>query len=96
MEWSIDGAVDAAGDYLVTLLYTAGEHRLDIQKVELLRDGNVLSTDQHEGETGSVHRNNQYRLKVPTGDLQGLSIRAVVRSDGGSDSNGVVKLHRAE
>ena len=91
--WDVSDAVKKAGDVIVLFQYTSGGCRLDIDGVELLVDGQMVSTDTHFGRTGYEDVNNMFRLKI--GDIKSgakIELRAKVRSDGGSDSSGTVYL----
>lgn len=72
--------------------YTGGRHRLDIQSVVLVADGKVVATETHDGFAGTPSERNSYRLAFPAGVSanNGCCIRAVVRGNGGNDSNGRV------
>jgi hexosaminidase len=92
-EWDVTGKIKRAGNVQVLFLYSSGEHRLEIQKVELLEDGKVVSVDEHAGSTGHVDSANTYKLKLPKLNPQSKYVlRAKVRADGGNDSNGEIYL----
>jgi hexosaminidase len=90
-EWDISPQITKAGNVEVTFQYTGGTHRLDINKAELLQNGAVIATDQHDGTTGGRTEGNIYRFALPN-YVAGAkySLRANVRSDGGNDSNGEI------
>lgn len=91
--WDITSHLDGSGTYRVTFQYTSGGHRLDIQSVELLEDGKVIAEDRHWGTTGGRNENNTYTLKIPEFRKSSTyKLRASVRSDGGTDSNGQLYL----
>jgi hexosaminidase len=85
-EWDVSPAFRRAGDYDVLFSFTSGEHRLDIEWVEVVVDGKPTPRDTHPGRTGGDNKGNNYRVKVGTGSK--FVLRASVRSDGGADSNG--------
>lgn len=91
-EWPLP-EIPEAGEYAVTFSYSGGDHRLDIFWAEIVADGKVVARDEHEGVTGGFDRANVYRFKVPSA-LKGAVLRARVRADGGSDSNGGLTLLR--
>lgn len=91
MNWNVGFLLKETGTYEVTFQYTSGAHRLDIQSVELLADDKIVASDHHLGITGTITKDNVYRLTVNDYDPSvSYVLRAVVRSDGGSDSNGHV------
>lgn len=84
---------DRAGDYAIKFLYTKGSCRLDIESLELLKNGNVISQDKHNGSTGHKHDNNIYNLQLKEVAFgTKYELRAKVRSDGGNDSHGCITL----
>ncbi|MBP7937712.1 MAG: beta-N-acetylhexosaminidase [Phycisphaerae bacterium] len=93
LDWDITTAVRKTGPLGVQMLYQRGAHALDIQSVVLLEDGHEISRDEHQGRTGAAHAANDYQLRV--GAVKPGSIyrlRARIRSDGGTDSHGVILL----
>ncbi|MEZ0324403.1 MAG: beta-N-acetylhexosaminidase [Fimbriimonas sp.] len=92
-EWDVTGKIKRAGSFRVLFLYTSGDHRLNIQGVQLLEDGKMISADDHEGFTGHNDIKNTFKLTAPTLKATSkYSIKAKVRADGGSDSNGDIYL----
>jgi len=95
MEWDVTPQVTANGAWGARFDYTSGSHRLDIAWAELLQDGTAVARDEHEGMSGGSYKNNAYLLDLPT-FVPGAhyTLRARVRSDGGSNSNGDVFFAR--
>lgn len=92
-EWDISAHVAGNGNYDVAFQYTHGGHRLDIEWVEILINGQVAGRDEHPGKTGLETVGNTYRfdgLIVPANAR--VSLRASIRSDGGTDSNGDISV----
>ena len=70
-----------------------GAHRLDVQSAALLINGEQVSIDVHDGVTGTRSSNNVYRLELKARPVNAVvTLRASVRSDGGSDSNGEILI----
>jgi hexosaminidase len=95
--WDITPGMKGPGHYEITFDYTGGRHRLDIEWAALLVDGKEAGRDAHPGRTGGSAHDNTYRIPVdalPAGAR--CELRASVRSDGGSDSNGQVLLLRKD
>ncbi len=94
--WDVSSAISGPGEYAVTFEFRGGEHRLDIENVELISAGKVLAGDAHSGRAGGQHVDNVYRLRVealpPKTPVQ---LRARVRCDGGSDSNGDILVRKS-
>lgn len=94
-EWDLSQYLKAAGDYDLLFLFSGGGHRLDIEWVELVENGQPISRDEHPGRAGGEHKDNRYKLslkQVKPGAK--YVVRANVRSDGGNDSNGDIYLFR--
>lgn len=93
MRWDLNDDLETGGRYRIKFSYTSGRHRLDIQSVEILENGKVVAEDNHTGITGAYNKDNIYNVTIPdckaTASYQ---LRAVVRSDGGTDSNGTIYL----
>jgi hexosaminidase len=90
-EWPL--SLTGAGEYSVTFAYTGGLCRLDIEWAEVLEDGKVIARDTHFGRTGGDDKDNQYSFKVASVKPGSRYIlRAHIRSDGGTDSNGEIYL----
>ncbi|MEW6746951.1 MAG: beta-N-acetylhexosaminidase [Planctomycetota bacterium] len=93
LTWDMTEHILRPGRYRVRFQYTQGAHRLGIEKVELLLDGKTVSSDEHRGMTGYQNEQNEYLLTLeeePHGKQ--LVLRASARSEGGTDSNGVIYL----
>jgi hexosaminidase len=96
-EWEITEHLKEAGKFEVTFLYTGGSCRLDVQWAEIAVNGKCVARDAHWGTTGGRHEQNVYTLEV--GELPAdarITLRAQIRSDGGTDSNGEIHLSRAD
>ena len=87
-EWDISSALPAAGRFAAIFSYTGGQHRLEIEWVELLCDGAVIARVDQKGWTGNAEKNNEYKFTLKPGQRGKFTLRASVRSDGGTDSNG--------
>ena len=93
IQWDVTDAVDVTGAYAVKFQYTAGGHRLDISKVELLQNDKVVTVDEHQGITGGSSKDNTYTLPLENAkDSAVYKLRATIRSDGGTDSNGEITI----
>jgi len=87
--------IKTPGTYEVLFQYKSGEHRLDIDWVELLEDDKVIARDQHLGITGHRDKNNTYHLAAPcVNDGSCYTLKASIHSDGGQDSNGDITLKK--
>lgn len=93
--WDITPAADQAGPATVVFQYTSGGHRLDIEWIELLVNGQVALRVNQYGITGLFNRDNRYAVNIPVVPRGGkLELRANVRGDGGGDSNGDILVVR--
>lgn len=86
--WDVTRHVTRSGPHRVTFMYTGGTHRLDIQKVEILSGEQVVASEEHWATAGGRHENNTYTLHFPDPASGPVRVRAEIRSDGGTDSNG--------
>lgn len=88
-EWDVSEAVRHSGDYAFLFQYSGGECRLDIEWIEVMVDGKAAARLDQKGMTGAADKDNVYRVNVPgvSGGSRVL-LRASVRTDGGTDSNG--------
>ncbi len=88
-EWTLKEGFEKPGRYRIAFQYTHGAHRLDIEWAELRGDGVVVARVTHPGTAGAAHKNNAYvfpDVRMKPGMT--WTLRARVRADGGSDSNG--------
>jgi hexosaminidase len=91
LEWDITAQVKRGGFQEVVLVYQRGQHALQIQSVTLLEDGQERARDEHLGLTGAIHEKNSYRVGVAAAkDGATYTLRARVRTNAGTDSQGVV------
>lgn len=94
MTWDItSGLAGFAGAGRVVFQYSSGGHRLDIEWIEILKNGSVVQRVDQYGITGLFNRDNRYSITIPahgTGDK--IELRARVKGDGGGDSNGDITL----
>jgi hexosaminidase len=89
--------IDANGFWYLDFVYKHGGHRLDMRSVKLLENGTEISSDIHNGFSGNSLTNNRYRVQVKDFNAsKKYSIEVEMRSDGGTNSNGIISIERAE
>ena len=94
LEWDVTKKVYANGRINAAFFYTKGEHFMDIQKVELLEDGKVISTDEHDGladKFRGTYKTKTYFYALKVDDYKASSkytVRAMVKGKDGVDSYG--------
>lgn len=94
-EWDITGKITGPAEAKIRFQYTNGAHRLDIEWAEILIDGAEISRDAHRGVTGATDKDNVFTFKIPAFKLGAkITLRANVRSDAGTDSNGEIQLDK--
>jgi len=72
-----------------------GSEKLEINKVSIEINGEVIAKDEHFGETGIRNKGNDYRLVIPEGvGGKDAVLRAVVRTTGNRQSYGRVLMVR--
>jgi hexosaminidase len=95
LEWNVTDLIREPGSYEVTFAFRRGTHRLAIRSVELLANGKLTAAEQRAGVTGKVNSGNTYRLSIPpTAPGAAFTLRAEVRAEGGTDSNGEILIRR--
>ncbi len=94
-QWDITSQVKDASVYVAYFSYSGGASRLDIEWTELLENGVPISRDTHNGTTGGEDKGNEFVVQVYNFKPGAKYVlRASVRSDGGTDSNGDIFLFR--
>lgn len=72
-----------------------GDSRFDMKNVSLEADGAFAKvSDNHEGYTGGKKKDNVFTLTIPDNQDKKVTLRAMVRCDGNSNSNGVITIRR--
>ncbi|MDQ2799676.1 MAG: family 20 glycosylhydrolase, partial [Armatimonadota bacterium] len=93
LDWDVTSQVHGPGTYTLHLNYEGGADALVMASAELLRDGQSVAHDVHDGRTGAVTSGRVYHLSLGTYDPAAhYAIRVRLRSDGGTDSHGAVWL----
>ncbi len=91
--YDLTNLLEKPGKFTVLFKYSSGSHQLGIEKVELLANGKVIATEAHRGVTGVRPENNGYQLELPSFENgTKYQVKAYIRSEGGTDSNGSVYL----
>jgi hexosaminidase len=89
--WDVAARITKSGNYTALFQFTGGDHRLDIEWAELLENGVVVARDNHKGQAGAQNRANSYSFELGSFKLGAkYELRANIRSDAGTDSNGEV------
>ena len=96
-EWNVD-ASDLPKLKGVLFTFTRGKSRLEIRSVALVADGKVVAEDKHDAFAGARSKTTTYNLNAPANAAanNGCLIRAVIKGDSGTDSNGIVTLILSE
>lgn len=92
--WDLTPHLSGVGKYDLLFDYTSGAHRLEIAWIEVVQGGRVLARIEQHGITGAFDENNVYRLDLAKLGSGAVTLRASVKSDGGTDSNGVILLSK--
>ena len=96
-EWDATDKVYASGRVIAGFYMTKGENNLNIKEVQLLEDGEVISTDNHQAtsvERKSIFRPYNYDLEVTEYNPKAkYTLRAVIKGDKGSDSYGNITFN---
>lgn len=95
LEWNVTDLTRGPGSYDVVFAFRGGRHWLAIRSVELLANGKVVASEQRDGVAGSINASNTYRLNIPPAvPGTAYTLRAEVRAEGGTDSNGEILIRR--
>jgi hexosaminidase len=93
MVFDATGAINKNGKYKITFLYSKGQQRLEIDRIEVVKNNHqVVAKDVHHGITGHrFQKKNSYTVVIK-GYETGASYKiwAQVYGDKGTDSNGAV------
>ncbi len=91
--YDVSRFIRSAGTVEVLVEYDRGRNATVAEWAHLYKDGEIISTDRHEGWTGFEHWNNVYRLNLEDYDPSAVyHIEVGLRADGGVDSFGSVYL----
>jgi len=94
IEWDVSKKVYADGRVIASFFYTKGENFMEIKNVELLEEGQVISSDKHDGLADTFRGTYKtktffYNLKVDNFKPSSIyTLRALVKGKDGSDSYG--------
>ena len=92
--WDVTDLIHGPTRLAVIFDYRSGAHALQIDQLELLRNGVPIAIDTHDGWTGSVDDDHAYSLSFSsphaTGDT--YTLRANVSGAGGGDSSGMLEV----
>lgn len=95
MEWDVTALIRNARNYEVTFTYKSGAHRLAMHSVELLAGARSWPPIRIWASPGGIHSGNIYTLKIPPSAPGSVyTLRAEVRSEGGTDSNGEIHIRQ--
>ncbi|MEI7900668.1 MAG: beta-N-acetylhexosaminidase [bacterium] len=95
LDWNVTPHVSGAGNYDVELSYSGGQHGVATEWVALLQDGAEVARDTHAGFAGGNPHHQVYRLTLPAVKAGAIyTLRTSLRSDGGTDSRGDVRMRR--
>ena len=90
-EINATGKINKNGTYELAFWFTGGTHRLEIEKIEVFKNGEKTAEDEHPAFTGGKAKNNIYSFNIDNYETgAAFTIKAKVRGDLGNDSNGAV------
>ncbi|MCB1133191.1 MAG: alpha-N-acetylglucosaminidase C-terminal domain-containing protein, partial [Verrucomicrobiae bacterium] len=92
--WDLTDLIAGPTRLAVIFDYQSGAHALQIDELELLRNGTRIAIDTHDGWTGSIDDDHAYSLAFTSAHTPGDSytLRATVSGAGGGDSTGVLDV----
>jgi hexosaminidase len=96
LEWDVTRFLTGPGAYEFEFAYSKGKCGAAIRWAALTADGVEADRDGHEGFAGARSRQNTFTLRLPSHNTAATyKLEASMRSDGGTDSNGVVRVKPA-
>ena len=91
LEIDATGKINKNGTYELAFLFTEGSHGLEIQKIEVFKNGNKITEDKHRAFAGEEKRDNIYYFSIDDYETgAAFIIKATIRGALGNDSNGAV------
>lgn len=92
--WDVTDLITAPTRLAVIFDYRSGAHALQIDQLELLRNGTPIASDTHNGWTGSIDDDHAYSLSFTSPHTNGdtYTLRATVSGAGGGDSTGMLEV----
>jgi hexosaminidase len=94
-EMNATGKINENGTYELAFWYTNGDHRLEIDLVEIFKNGNKIAEDDHPAFTGGNSKNNVYTFEIDDYETgAAFTVIAKVRGDVGNDSYGAVFIKK--
>lgn len=94
LTWDVTDLISSPTRLAVVFDYQAGAHALQIDQLELLRNGAPIASDTHDGWTGSIDDDHAYSLAFTSAHTPGdtYTLRATVSGAGGGDSSGILHV----
>jgi len=90
-DWDITKGIQKAGAHTVRFVFVRGKHRLMFRNVALLENGAEIGRDPKPGAAGSQPPSFDYTFTVAAVKPGAVyTLKAEVRGDCGTDSNGVI------
>lgn len=94
-EMNATGKITQNGRFEVSFWYTGGAYRLEIESVEVFKNGEKIAEDNHFGYCGGTAVDNIYAVDIDAYETgAAFTIKARVRGDMGNDSHGSVFIRR--
>jgi hexosaminidase len=94
VEWDVAKHLTKQGTYEIIFEFEKGKNGIEIQKVSLVSEGKVIAADTHNGFSGGRSKTNAYVLALPARNHEKLTLEAVVKGRGGTDSYGNITLRK--
>ncbi|WP_215224597.1 hypothetical protein [Echinicola shivajiensis] len=72
-----------------------GDHKLEIERVDVFKNGQKLVSDVHKGFTGASSSGNTYEVGIEDYETgAAFTVKANVKGDGGRESYGAVFIKK--
>ena len=91
LDINVTGKVTKNGDFQLSFIHIGGEDDLQIQSIEVFKNGKKITENIRNGLTGSVTKNNSYKFHVDCYETgAAFTVKAKVKGSNGSDSKGLI------
>lgn len=95
LELNATGKINGNGTYEITLIFMDGDHKLEIERVDVFKNGQKLVSDVHNGFTGASSSGNTYEVDIEDYETgAAFIVKANVKGDGGRESYGAVFINK--
>jgi hexosaminidase len=90
-EMNATGKINKNGQYELSFFYISGDNKLEMESIEVFKNGKKITEDIHLGITGETSKDNIYKFKINEYETgAAFTVKASVRGDKGNNTFGAV------